>query len=95
MLIKDPPVQVTESLWMLGSNEYPLYLMRGEEEAAIFEEFKQVAASQVGTPAKEPEAPESEPAAPASSEAPTRAASKAPPAPPRKEKDESARPELG
>ena len=37
MLIKDPPVQVTESLWMLGSNEYPLYLVRGEEEAAIFE----------------------------------------------------------
>ncbi len=37
MLIKDPPVQVTESLWMLGSNEYPLYLVRGQEEAAIFE----------------------------------------------------------
>jgi glyoxylase-like metal-dependent hydrolase (beta-lactamase superfamily II) len=37
MLIKDPPVQVTEGLWMLGSNEYPLYLVRGEEEAAIFE----------------------------------------------------------
>jgi len=69
--------------------------LMAEEEAAILEEFKQVAASQVGTPAKEPEAPAPEPATPASSEAPTRAAAKAPPAPPRKEKDESARPELG
>jgi glyoxylase-like metal-dependent hydrolase (beta-lactamase superfamily II) len=37
MLIKDPPVQVAEGLWMLGSNEYPLYLVRGQGEAAIFE----------------------------------------------------------
>ena len=36
MLIKDPPVQITETLWMLGSNEYPLYLVRAEE-AALFE----------------------------------------------------------
>jgi glyoxylase-like metal-dependent hydrolase (beta-lactamase superfamily II) len=37
MLIKDPPVQITENLLMLGSNEYPLYLFKGEREAAIFE----------------------------------------------------------
>ena len=69
--------------------------MMAEEEAAIFEEFKQVAASQVGTPTKEAEAPAPERATPTSSEAPTRAAAKAPPPLPRKEQDESARPELG
>lgn len=37
MLIKDPPVQITDNLLMLGSNEYPLYLFKGEREAAIFE----------------------------------------------------------
>ncbi|HYW79859.1 MAG TPA: MBL fold metallo-hydrolase [Thermoguttaceae bacterium] len=34
MLIKDPPIQVTDELWMLGSNEYPLYLFKGH---TIFE----------------------------------------------------------
>lgn len=74
--------------------------MMAEEEAAILEEFKQVAASQ----AVAPEAPAAEPAAGASQEqrapatsreAPTRAA--APPPPPSKEKDKDkpARPELG
>jgi len=37
MLVKDPPVQVNDNLWMLGSNEYPLYFVRGEGQAAIFE----------------------------------------------------------
>ena len=37
MLIKDPPVQITENLLMLGSNEYPLYLFQGEREAVVFE----------------------------------------------------------
>jgi len=37
MLIKDPPVEIAENLWMLGTNEYPLYLVRGRGEAAIFE----------------------------------------------------------
>jgi glyoxylase-like metal-dependent hydrolase (beta-lactamase superfamily II) len=37
MFLKDPPVQITDDLWMLGTNEYPLYLVRGEAEAAIFE----------------------------------------------------------
>jgi glyoxylase-like metal-dependent hydrolase (beta-lactamase superfamily II) len=37
MFVKDPPVQITDNLWMLGSNEYPLYLVRGEARAAIFE----------------------------------------------------------
>lgn len=76
--------------------------MMAEEEAAIFEEFKQVAASQAAaSPAATPEAaaPEAPPAAesaPAKArEAPTPAARA--PTPPRKEKekDESARPELG
>ena len=37
MLITDPPVQVTRALWMLGTNEYPLFLFRGEQDAALFE----------------------------------------------------------
>ncbi len=37
MLIKDPPQQLTERLWMLGTGAYPLYLFRGDREAAIFE----------------------------------------------------------
>jgi len=37
MLIKDPPVQVTDNLWMLGTNQYPLYLVKGSSEGAIFE----------------------------------------------------------
>ena len=37
MLIKDPPVEITDSLLMLGTNEYPLYLFKGEHEGAIFE----------------------------------------------------------
>ncbi len=37
MLVKDPPVAVDDDLWMLGSNEYPLYFVRGEGETAIFE----------------------------------------------------------
>jgi glyoxylase-like metal-dependent hydrolase (beta-lactamase superfamily II) len=37
MLIKDPPAQVTACVWMVGSNEYPVYLVQGQGEAAIFE----------------------------------------------------------
>jgi len=37
MLIHDPPAQLTDNLWMLASNAYPLYLFKGESEAAIFE----------------------------------------------------------
>jgi len=37
MLIKDPPVQIADSLLMLGTNEYPLYLAKGPNEGAIFE----------------------------------------------------------
>jgi glyoxylase-like metal-dependent hydrolase (beta-lactamase superfamily II) len=37
MLIKDPPVEVAGNLWMLGTNEYPLFLVKGEREATIFE----------------------------------------------------------
>ncbi len=37
MLIKDPPVELTDNLWMLGCNAYPLYLFQGENEAAIIE----------------------------------------------------------
>jgi hypothetical protein len=68
-----------------------------EEEAAIFEEFKQVAASQAKAPeTPAAEEPADEPARAAPTETPTRAAKETPPpVPPRKEKDESARPELG
>ncbi len=37
MLIKDPPVPVTDSLLMLGTNEYPLYLVKGKSQNALFE----------------------------------------------------------
>ena len=37
MLVKDPPVEISDGLWMLGANEYPVYLLRGRQEAAIFE----------------------------------------------------------
>lgn len=37
MLIKNPPVQISDSLYMLGTNEYPLYLVKCKGHAAIFE----------------------------------------------------------
>jgi len=37
MLIKDPPVEVADCLWMLGTNEYPVFLVKSQNEAAIFE----------------------------------------------------------
>jgi glyoxylase-like metal-dependent hydrolase (beta-lactamase superfamily II) len=37
MLIQNPPVQITDALWMLGLADYPVYFFRGESEWAIFE----------------------------------------------------------
>jgi len=37
MLVKNPPVAILDNLWMLGTNQYPLYLVKGEREAAVFE----------------------------------------------------------
>ena len=37
MLIQNPPVSITDNLWMLGTNRYPLYLFGGQSEGAIFE----------------------------------------------------------
>jgi glyoxylase-like metal-dependent hydrolase (beta-lactamase superfamily II) len=37
MLIKDPPAAITAHLLMLGTNEYPLFLYKGEREGTIFE----------------------------------------------------------
>ena len=37
MLIQNPPVQITDELWMLGTNAYPLFLYRGAQGATIFE----------------------------------------------------------
>jgi len=37
MLIKDPPVEIADGLLMLGTNEYPIYLVTSGDEAAIFE----------------------------------------------------------
>jgi glyoxylase-like metal-dependent hydrolase (beta-lactamase superfamily II) len=37
MVIKDPPVQVSSWLLMLGTKEYPVYLAKGTGESAIFE----------------------------------------------------------
>ena len=37
MLIKNPPVAIIDNLWMLGTNQYPLYLVKGGRESAVFE----------------------------------------------------------
>ena len=37
MLIKDPPVEIADGLLMLGTNEYPVYLIRSGNEGVIFE----------------------------------------------------------
>jgi len=37
MLITKPPVEINDSLLMLGSSEYPMYLVKGDGECAIFE----------------------------------------------------------
>ena len=37
MLIKDPPVDISPHMLMLGTNEYPLFLYQGEEQATLFE----------------------------------------------------------
>lgn len=37
MLIKNPPVQTTDHLWMLGTNAFPLYLYRDARQCTIFE----------------------------------------------------------
>ncbi len=37
MLIKNPPAEVAEGLWMLGTNEYPVFLVTSGEQGAIFE----------------------------------------------------------
>jgi len=37
MLVKNPPVEVGDRLWMLGTAAYPVYLIRGRNEGAIVE----------------------------------------------------------
>jgi 2-aminobenzoylacetyl-CoA thioesterase len=37
MLIKNPPVKITDGVWMLGTNEYPVLLVMDINEGAIFE----------------------------------------------------------
>lgn len=37
MLIDNPPAEITDDLWMLGTRAYPLYLFRGPREATIVE----------------------------------------------------------
>jgi 2-aminobenzoylacetyl-CoA thioesterase len=37
MLVKDPPVQIIDKLWMLGTNLYPLYLLQGAQGGTIVE----------------------------------------------------------
>ncbi len=37
MLIKDPPVAIADGLWMLGTNEYPAFLVMDQGRGAIFE----------------------------------------------------------
>jgi glyoxylase-like metal-dependent hydrolase (beta-lactamase superfamily II) len=37
LLIENPPVEIADRLWMLGSTAYPLYLVKGTHEGAIIE----------------------------------------------------------
>ncbi|MHC4166576.1 MAG: MBL fold metallo-hydrolase [Planctomycetota bacterium] len=37
MLIKNPPVEIAEGVRMLGTNEYPVFLVTDQDEGAIFE----------------------------------------------------------
>lgn len=37
MLIKDPPVEILDNVWMLGTNLYPLYLLKGRQGGTIVE----------------------------------------------------------
>ncbi len=37
MLISKPPVEITDSVVMLGTSEYPIYLVRDQGEGAVFE----------------------------------------------------------
>ena len=37
MLIKDPPAEIADGLWMLGTTAYPIYLVRGDSESALVE----------------------------------------------------------
>jgi (R)-2-hydroxyacyl-CoA dehydratese activating ATPase len=37
VLIQDPPAQVADNLWLLGCYEYPVYLVRDGDEAALVE----------------------------------------------------------
>lgn len=37
MLVKDPPVEIIDNLWMLGTNLYPLYLFQGSCGGTIVE----------------------------------------------------------
>ncbi len=37
MLIKDPPVEIADGFWMLGTSEYPVFLALDQNEGIIFE----------------------------------------------------------
>jgi len=37
MLVQDPPVEIIDNLWMLGTNLYPLYLLKGRQGGTIVE----------------------------------------------------------
>ena len=37
MLVRNPPAEVTDRLLMLGTNQYPLFLFRGESSGTLFE----------------------------------------------------------
>ncbi|MHC4357057.1 MAG: MBL fold metallo-hydrolase, partial [Planctomycetota bacterium] len=37
MLIKNPPAEIAEGVRMLGTNEYPVFLVTDQDEGAIFE----------------------------------------------------------
>jgi len=37
VLVRNPPVEIVDGLWMLGTNQYPLYLLRGPQAGTLVE----------------------------------------------------------
>jgi glyoxylase-like metal-dependent hydrolase (beta-lactamase superfamily II) len=37
VILKNPPVEIVENLWMLGAAAYPIYLFKGTQAGTIFE----------------------------------------------------------
>ena len=54
MLIKNPPAEITNNLWMLGTAEYPVFCFRDASECVIFEASVSAVASVIATTDRPP-----------------------------------------